>query len=937
MKRLYSFTEMFPDFDVPSNKLFMWNASDQLEATKSVSYKGFSVVDNGGSSLGLSPKSGSKTVAYIYDATFNNIAAGLGYANAGEHFQMATDDTVAASIAQNYVGAFNPSFDYNIVNGEFWHTVTDFLKFSRTVQALGTAVHTAYPSLKIGWWNHGRYSPNMFTSTSAELREHYNTPSERDKFFYGFAFRTWDVNQTDGYAMGFGRVNDQLYDIFQSHEVGRKFNDGNKYITTWWEKQEKAPGDIIEIERWIPELASADDVKAFSERPSRTACNAFNGGLLHATCLNGMDLWEAPFHTTSDKRYYLVDDGDRKAHPTNNQTYYKEVANSNLDWLVLGMYFASQPEAKSIIELSDEWVLPNFEFDGNSISGDNRYPSYSRPGQVNASGHPIVRVKYNTDKTKALIVAVYPSNPDPTNNVDIRVTDPNTDLDETVTVTGGWAGMWLVDGLEGVFTGGTGTPDWIAPSGTQCNGTSTEIQLAVSYNDGNTVEFSTDNVNWSPATESKGGFTNNALTVLLPSTGNCESVWYKIPGLSIGSTWGCYLTRVDCIGGGGGTDPDWITPYGSTCNGTSTEIQLAVRNNQGHTVEFSIDNTNWSQATQNVGGFTNNGLTVLLPSTGNCEGVYYRIPGLSVGSTWGCFTTRNDCGGVVPCGTSEANPHDVANSSDGSHHGYYDNQTNQLKGTFFSGNGEYNAYGVWKPAIYLGNGENGKRFVGYKEAFVNATNVHTRTQSGCTEFADARTTEVVTNRYDNKLALDLSPTGTGTLIDFDGIRFSHTLTQANNGYSVFYAITLLNTEIPGLTWRINGSAWNNATVQDGNTELLSTDVIGGIPQDFILDMSTDGGSTFEVFVVRTMTLGGHFSTVQTVTRKRDGAAWVSTFMGDPLVPSFVRIGGVTYNSLPGAGSSHKVPSIASGVHDAVFGFAGVSYDWATIRVKSFHN
>lgn len=454
MQRRHQVPSMFPDFDIPSNKIAIWNSIDLLESNnKNMSYKGWNVVTNRGENLGHPRKPGSKSVHFLYDPLFRNIASSLGYSSPAQHWNNGVDDPTAREIASHYLSIFSSYWDYLYVNGEFWGNPGipnyDINNIARVIRQLGEIVHEAHPTLKIGWWNMGYYSASNFANRSDEQWvADYINPQPTNSYIPWWAFASWDISECDGYAGNMKNPNEKFYSQCQVHEASRNFvgeGQGKKYITTWWEKQEVLPdgGQVPPI--YYRDIPPNRGVRDFIGRPAKTSCNSFNTGLLHFTCLNGIQLWGEPYNSTLDKRYYLYGDGEIVSHPDYPVTFYDEVATRNLNWFSLGMWMSSIPQAKEIIELSDEWILPNFSFNGHSITGNQRFPVYGQPGKVLPNGIPIVRLKYNANFTKALIVAFYPLNPDPTSNVTINVVDPDRGLNVNVTVKGAWADLYHIE------------------------------------------------------------------------------------------------------------------------------------------------------------------------------------------------------------------------------------------------------------------------------------------------------------------------------------------------------------------------------------------------------------------------------------------------------------------------------------------------------------
>lgn len=834
MTRICSFTEIFPDFEVPNNKIMVWNNRDVRGTTKNPSYKGWNYVDSGAEDMGLPRKPGSKTVDYIYDQAFDQVANANGHsggpvgAAVAAHWDTASNDQTASDIADKYMHLFGSAKDMTIINGEFERQSSNKTNFRRVIGAIGSKLGTMYPNKIFGYWTHGYYTtqPFFLFKTDQQWRDDYNGATGTDGIWSG-----WQISQMFGYAADKKDAAEDFWTHLQTGEAGRTVDTGNPkryFITTFWDQQEIVENGATFLHRDVP----GKGVVVNKERAGHSACHLFNAALLHTTVLNGIDMWGEPFNIGKDKSTYdnTSDFNDFNHGP--NLTIYPNRNYIQQNWFHLGMYFSSLPEAKSIIELSDEWLLPDYKFGSTTVSGNNKYPSFARHNR-----YPIVRLKYNADKSKALIYAVNQLAVDPLGTTTINVFDNATGLSVDVTVKGTWADLFLVEDIGGGGGGTNVNPVWSGALVHQCNGNFSQVLLEVSGNDGHTVEYTTDGGNtWTPANQSTQGQINNALLVDLPASGQCEPVAFRIP----------------------------------------------TANNVGDT---------------------------------------------------GCTTTLTNCGSpsVVPCGETEANPHLNAN---GTHHGYYDIGTNTIVGTFASGQGEFNVYGTWKPTIYLGMGTDGLRYVGYKEPYNGTSNhVYTRTKAGCTEFQDARTTEINTLASDYKVNLDLSPGHSGNTIDFPSFNCADFFGNSS-GAQFIYAFTIYKA-IPGLQWRINNGSWQNSAVVGNTTQLQNIGASSLPAKDVILTLRV--GSDEEKFILRRWTNGGHFTTTTTLTRLRDGVTFVGVFIGDVNLPSYLKFQNTNVvNSASGNGLGFRLNSLNS---DQVvkFGFQETGLDWLDIKLLNKNN
>lgn len=471
-----------------------------------------------------------------------------------------------------------------------------------------------------------------------------------------------------------------------------------------------------------------------------------------------------------------------------------------------------------------------------------------------------------------------------------------------------------------------------------CYSTTIEKTVAVSGSNGLMVEFSIDGGNtWQDATTG-----NDIYTFTTAKNDGCTGINYRLKDCPTITEWGCIqkICAEDI-------DPctlslSWDTPRFTTiCNNNNSTIEktVAVSGANGLVVEFSLDNVTWSDA--NLG---NDRFVFTTPLNTDCTEIYYRLKDCPTITEWGCIS-QNCITTVVDCSTTEANPHEC-NITDGTHHGYYDFQTNSVLGIFASEQGEVKIYGSsWLPTTYLGMGENGLRFVGYKEPYQGAAVVVTRTKSGCTEFQDGqcnnpRTIEVVSiNHNQQKYNLNTTQSHLGSTIDFDGFWTSYHLHSGSVNTDV-YSFTLKNTNMSNLQWRINNSSWNSTSV---NSNVTSLDNLGSaatnIPKDFILELRTSDGVNSDKFIVRSWTNLGHFTVTTTMTRLRDNQVFVSTYIGEHFLPSYIRFSNSTVvNSISQMNTSFKLPTgLLTSDQSITFGFQETGIDWIDITLLTKDN
>ncbi len=219
-------------------------------------------------------------------------------------------------------------------------------------------------------------------------------------------------------------------------------------------------------------------------------------------------------------------------------------------------------------------------------------------------------------------------------------------------------------------------------------------------------------------------------------------------------------------------------------------------------------------------------------------------------------------------------------------HLYANSAMNELVGTVFAkSQPEYMAYdNIYKKMTKIGIDKRNDRFYwAYREPFVAPANVKLRTNSGCPIYSDVRSSNIATtSEYEVNLP-NLDP-----VTNYFNLNTPFSCSQdLPYGASTFDLWSFyMSDSIPYIYYRINGGEWKNNVqhykVPDPFSDrYLEVSMIYQIrvPKDFIMDFSTDYGTTIDRYIVTRSSTGGHFTGTAVFNRIADSTVIVSTSQG----------------------------------------------------------
>ena len=415
----------------------------------------------------------------------------------------------------------------------------------------------------------------------------------------------------------------------------------------------------------------------------------------------------------------------------------------------------------------------------------------------------------------------------------------------------------------GTNCSGTINHSWSPSLTTVCQDSQVKATLSVRGNNGQTVEFSGPNQGWASANQNADGMTNNALTMNLPTSDQCEKVWYRIPGLNVSPQQGC-LNSIPSCGGGEVVTPSYSWHqggFGACTNGTKKTSVWCIDSSGNRVNNASCPaNTRPTPITENCGEAGGGG-----GGTAACENLSNEHFGKDAGTTTGFM------------------------------HGWSDGRFNDFRfrgDVYAKTQPEYMIDGIsdWKKMENAGPAENGYFVWMFSQpASSGADNlIRMRTRADCPSYRDARTELVspynlyewsnlpnnLPNIYANYSAQNYSPMFAADLSDHTGFK-----TDINGTYAVhFIAFPGSQGSFQYRVHQTEKSSYGNYT---GTTNsfikgMNNLTVIPGFydaKKDFIFDIKLSDGKE-QRFTVHRSHAGGHYSAVSTATR-HDGRVFVT--------------------------------------------------------------
>jgi hypothetical protein len=244
---------------------------------------------------------------------------------------------------------------------------------------------------------------------------------------------------------------------------------------------------------------------------------------------------------------------------------------------------------------------------------------------------------------------------------------------------------------------------------------------------------------------------------------------------------------------------------------------------------------------------------------------------------------------------------------------------------------------TWNPLITLGYDASNRRLAGYKRPYTSPINPLLRTSAACSSYPDARNTEYFNFSFNFKTALTVTLNSNVSTINPEAFLIATHL-SARQAIPEADAVFLI--WLPGhfknYRIRINQGQWfvgENKYLGPSTApiEVSEISIQTGYPKDFIMDLTNDNGTTFDRFVVRRWSVGGHYSTVCSITRVKDNRVFVSTTIGDIGVQSRLVFDATTH--LSHAVFQHCFDlGVQAADKTAVFGFEAENIAWATVKL-----
>jgi hypothetical protein len=243
-------------------------------------------------------------------------------------------------------------------------------------------------------------------------------------------------------------------------------------------------------------------------------------------------------------------------------------------------------------------------------------------------------------------------------------------------------------------------------------------------------------------------------------------------------------------------------------------------------------------------------------------------------------------------------------------------------------------------------------FRGYKYKTTAKNKIALRSNEGCPVYEDGRSLEI-NSVVDSKLNLNLDTIA----LNFkeystspSNFRFVHSCNIQDLHSDVHnYAFGLVNSDL-NISFRLNGEYIESsyfetsslrgilAAVKDISGSMRYKDLV--TKKDFILEIKDNKTSHVYCYVVRGYSTGGHFSSVYTITCVVSGAVYVSTYLGDNGVKSYLTLeDGSVYSSnlIEGSGQSFYIPEgLDKDITKAWFGFENEK-NWIEIKLLNENN
>jgi hypothetical protein len=352
-------------------------------------------------------------------------------------------DSFAADGYGYYMGNAPTQTNYKeaVINGEDFDAATDNTTGSQTVV---TAIKARFDTLKsagqkIGiwgvWGNQSQEGIQDLTSgnLSAAITR-YKTGGTKSLY----AEADFDILCPLCYVVN--SISWPLYNyIYQSDISKRIMTAGTKLIWSSWAKEERIDGYNGD---WTSRGGSNVAFHTYEKSDGSQGQYLYNPNpnpkLYYAHCIWGYFVYDGVYEfgdvkSSSNPDHVDVDSGgvlrQLKVGGENGELLYYEEGLGVVDYNYLACYQANLHS--DIIDASTDWETPEISIDGGDfLTGDDRLvPS------VALNEQPIVKIKYSTSGTEALVIAQNPSqNTVGSLTQTVRVKDDATGLDVTITL-----------------------------------------------------------------------------------------------------------------------------------------------------------------------------------------------------------------------------------------------------------------------------------------------------------------------------------------------------------------------------------------------------------------------------------------------------------------------------------------------------------------------
>ena len=335
------------------------------------------------------------------------------------------------------------NYEIGILNGEDWEAATDN---SSTSQTVVTAIKDRFDTLKttgqkIGiwsvWGNQSQEGIQDLTAgnLSAAIAR-YKTGGTKSLY----AEAGFDILVPQCYIEN--SIAWPLYNYICQSDMSKTIYPAGKIVWSNWAKEERVDGYNG---NWSSGVGSNVGVHTYEKSDGSQGSYYYNPNpnpkLYYAHCIWAYFVYDGTYEfgdvkSSSNPDHLAVNDTgvltQLKVGGTDGDQVYYEEGLGVVDYNYLACYQSSL-HTDIIEEGTTEWIIPEFSLDNGAtwITGDNRLvPSVALYGQ------PIIKVKYNSGGTEALVIAQNPSNNDISSGLieTVKIRDTATGLDVTITL-----------------------------------------------------------------------------------------------------------------------------------------------------------------------------------------------------------------------------------------------------------------------------------------------------------------------------------------------------------------------------------------------------------------------------------------------------------------------------------------------------------------------